>query len=142
MLPDFDETGNLPWGIHDATWAEIAERFGTTDHRLQLLRGLKSALDSLKAAGCKRVYIDGSLVTDKVAPNDFDGCWEAEGVNPEQLDPILLDFTAGRAAQKAKYLGEFFIADTRVLEVGRTFLEFFQQDKETGAPKGIIAIDL
>jgi hypothetical protein len=25
---------------------------------------------------------------------------------------------------------------------GKTFLEFFQTDKETGAPKGIVALDL
>lgn len=142
MLPDFDENGNLPPGVHEAIWDEVVERFGETDHRRQLLRGLRAALDSLKAAGCKRAYIDGSLITDKVVPNDFDGCWDADGVTPERLDPILLDFSAGRAAQKAKFLGEFFIAETRGLGAGRTFLEFFQQDKETGDPKGIIGIDL
>ena len=142
MLPAFDENGNLPAGVHEASWDEIVERFGETDHRAQLLRGLRAALDSLKAAGCKRAYIDGSLVTTKAVPNDFDGCWDAEGVVPERLDPILLDFSAGRAAQKAKFLGEFFIAETTVLGVGKTFLEFFQQDKETGVPKGIVGIDL
>jgi hypothetical protein len=142
MLPDFDENGNLPPGVHETTWDEVVERFGGTDHRRQLLGGLRAALNSLKAAGCKRAYIDGSLITDKVVPNDFDGCWDADGVIPERLDPILLDFSAGRAAQKAKFLGEFFTAETRVLGAGRTFLEFFQQDKETGDPKGIIGIDL
>lgn len=142
MLPDFDENGNLPPGIHEATWGEIVDRFGNTDYRQQLLKGLKAALKSLKAAGCKRAYIDGSLVTNKLVPRDFDGCWDPTGVRPERLDPILLDFSAGRAAQKAKFLGEFFIADTSVLGVGRTFLEFFQQDKETGEPKGIIGINL
>lgn len=142
MLPSFDENGNLPAGVHEANWDEIVQRFGETDHRRQLLRGLRAALDSLKAAGCGRAYIDGSLITSKAVPNDFDGCWDAEGVIPERLDPILLDFSAGRAAQKAKFLGEFFIAETRVLEAGKTFLEFFQQDKETGDPKGIVAINL
>jgi hypothetical protein len=142
MIPDFDENGNLPPGVHEATWGEIVERFGETDHRRQLLRGLRAALDSLKAAGCKKAYIDGSLITNKAVPDDFDGCWDADGVLPERIDPVLLDFSAGRAAQKAKFLGELFIAETRRLEAGRTFLEFFQQDKETGDPKGIIGIDL
>jgi hypothetical protein len=142
MLPDFDENGNLPPGVHEATWYEIVARFGRTDHRQQLLTGLRTALDSLKAAGCKRAYVDGSLITNKEVPNDFDGCWEPDGVDPERLDPVLLDFSAGRATQKAKFLGELFIADTTVLGVGRTFLEFFQQDKETGDPKGIIGIQL
>jgi hypothetical protein len=142
MIPDFDENGNLPPGVHEATWGEIVERFGETDHRRQLLRGLRAALDSLKAAGCKKAYIDGSLITNKAVPDDFDGCWDADGVLPERIDPVLLDFSAGRAAQKAKFLGELFIAETRRLGAGRTFLEFFQQDKETGDPKGIIGIDL
>jgi len=33
---------------------------------------------------------------------DFDACWEAGGVDPAVLDPVLLDFSALRAAQKAK----------------------------------------
>jgi Family of unknown function (DUF6932) len=142
MLPAFDENGNLPPGVHEATWVEIVERFGRTDHRRQLLSGLRAALDSLKAAGCKRAYIDGSLITNKAVPDDFDGCWDADGVVPERIDPVLLDFSGGQAAQKAKFLGELFIAEIKVFGGGKTFLEFFQQDKETGDPKGIIGIDL
>jgi hypothetical protein len=57
-------------------------------------------------AGCRRVYIDGSFVTAKNGPNDFDACWEADGVNPDLLDPTLLTWRDHRAAQKAKFGGE------------------------------------
>ena len=60
---------------------------------------------SLKDAGCKTVYVDGSFVTGKERPGDFDACWEEEGVDPTILDPVLLTFDAGRATQKAKYMG-------------------------------------
>jgi len=73
---------------------------------------LKRALDSLRAAGCQRAYIDGSFVTDKDDPEDFDACWEVAGVDPARLDPELLDFSKRRAAQKAKYRGELFPADS------------------------------
>ena len=43
-------------------------------------------------AGCRRAYVDGSFVTAKEVPGDFDGCWEAEDVDPDALDPVLLDF--------------------------------------------------
>src|SRR5215210_5775645 len=103
MLPALDPTtGNLPPGIHEATWGEIATAFGTTARRRQLLAGLRSALLSLRQAGCRRAYVDGSFVTAKPEPDDFDGCWEAAGVDPGQLDPVLLDFTNVRQAQKAK----------------------------------------
>ena len=44
--------------------------------------------------------------------------------------------------QKAKYMGELFPASTIAATGGLSFLEFFQTDKDTGRPKGIIAIDL
>ena len=58
-----------------------------------------------------------------------------------KLDPVLLDFTNRRAAQKRKYHGEMFISSLPA-DGGLTFLDFFQRDKATGNPKGIIAIDL
>ena len=100
------------------------------------------AIDSLRRAGCHTVYIDGSFVTNKEVPNDFDACWEETGVTPELLDPVLLQFDAGRAAQKARYLGELFPASVGATVEGMSFLEFFQTDRETGGSKGIIAVDL
>lgn len=142
MIPVLESNGNLPPGIHWATWQELSDRFGTTPHRLRLLAGLKAALDSLRTAGCQTAYIDGSFVTAKQVPEDFDTCWDISGVNPDLLDPVLLTFDDGWVAQKTKYLGELFPAQTQALGTGRVFLEFFQIDKETGNPKGIVALDL
>jgi hypothetical protein len=142
MLPTFDATGNLPPGIHWATWTEFAARFGTTVRRRALLLGLKAALDALRSAGCPTVYVDGSFVTHKTAPQDFDACWESTRVDPARLDPVFLDFGDSRAAQKAKFLGEFFPADWPEGATGKTFLAFFQTDRHSGQLKGIVAIDL
>jgi hypothetical protein len=108
MIPAFNERGNLPPGVHQATWKQLTKRFGRTIRRRRLLYGLRAALLALRDAGCRVVYIDGSFVTAKKAPGDFDGCWDTQGVNAELLDPVLLTFDQGRAAQKAKYLGELF----------------------------------
>ena len=96
----------------------------------------------MKSAGCPIVYVNGSFVTAKDVPNDFDACWGEAGVDPTILDPVLLTFDPGRVTQKAKYLGELFPASAIAIGDGFSFLEFFQMDKETGSPKGIIAIDL
>ncbi len=142
VIPDFDLLGRLPPGIHFATWAEIAARFGGTVWRIRLLSGLRTALISLKQAGCRTAYIDGSFTTAKSDPGDFDGCWDETEVDPNKLDPVLLRFENKRALQKATFGGELFpscaVADRR----GTNFLAFFQIDKITGDPKGIIAIDL
>ena len=106
----------------------------------------KNGVSTSKAATnyefCRRVYLDGSFVTAKRAPGDFDVCWDVTGVDPALLDPVLLTFDRGRAAQKSKYRGELFPAQLPNGITGLTFLEFFQIDKQTGKPKGIVVIDL
>jgi len=141
MLPRFDAAGKLPAGIHSADWPEFTARFGFSDWRKRLLAGLEAALRSLQEAGCQLAYVDGSFVTAKKEPGDFDACWGIAGVDPDRLDPVLLDFSNGRAAQKAKYGGELFPAELPEGLSGRTFLDFFQTDRDTGAAKGIVSID-
>ena len=142
MIPSFNENRLLPPGVHWASWDEFIDRFGTNSWRLRLAAGIRAAIENLKEAGCPTVYINGSFVTAKEVPNDFDACWEEAGVDPTALDPVLLTFDPGRVTQKAKYLGELFPASAIADGDGFSFLEFFQTDKETGGPKGIVAIEL
>lgn len=144
MLPDFDDSGVLPPGIHECSWTEFAQRFGSNPHRRALLAGLTRALTVLQVSGCSTIYIDGSFVTRKEFPADFDGCWDRAGVNRamlQRLDPTLLDFSNRRAAQKAKYRGELFLADVAANSAGTLFLDFFQHDRD-GKSKGIVKLDL
>jgi len=142
MIPGCKSNGLLPPGIHQGSWDEFKKRFGDTPHRRKLLSGLKTAARNLKSAGCKRIFINGSFITLKEQPNDFDALWDIDGVDPEKLDPVFLDFSEKRAAQKGKYFGEFFPAQMVEADTGRLFLDFFQIDKETGMPKGIVEINL
>ena len=100
----------LPAGIHPTTLAEIEIRLAITPYRRRLFNGFCMAADKLQAAGCKTIYLDGSFVTEKYHPNDFDAAWDPTGVDPGKLDPVLLDFKNKRAAQKSQYGGELFIA--------------------------------
>jgi len=142
MIPQFTAYGLLPRGVHPATLEEVLERFGGNERRQQLLRGLSEALYLLRSAGCQRIYINGSFVTAKERPNDIDVCWDINGVNPDALDPVFFDFDDGRAAQKARFGVEFFPAQIPEGLTGKTFLEFFQIDKQTGEPKGILVLEL
>ena len=142
VIPEFDACGLLPSGVHWASWDELTDRLGTNPWRQRLIIGLRAALNNLKYAGCRTVYVNGSFVTSKAIPNDYDACWEEAGVEPAALDPVLLTFDPGRTTQKAKYMGELFPASIIAGSDGLSFLEFFQTDKNTGRPKGIIAIDL
>lgn len=142
MLPEFNRDGALPAGIHWSGWQEVESRFGFSGRRLQLLGGLKSALRALRRAGCRQVYIDGSFVTVKREPGDYDACWDIEGVDLESLDSVFLDFSNARREQKRKYLGEFFPAQMPEGASGKLFLDFFQIEKETGKPKGVVGLRL
>lgn len=141
MIPAIDEaTGYLPHGIHDASWAEVAPRFSQNGHRQRLTNGLLSALHNLALAGCRVMLLDGSFVSSKDLPGDYDGAWDPVGVDPNLLDPVLLDFRNKRAAMKAKYGGELFPA-TMMAAPGVRFREFFLTDRY-GVPKGVVQIDL
>jgi len=141
MLPAFDAFGNLPRGIHPATWQEIVDRFGTNDHRRRLLDGLRAALVSLKGAGCRTVYLNGSFVTAKGHPADFDGCWDLEDVRVEAVDLVLLVMDEGRSAQKSKYLGELIPAWFHPGGRGQALLDVFQTDRD-GRPKGLVELNV
>jgi hypothetical protein len=142
MLPSFTESGNLPPGIHWATWEEMVARFGGSARRQELLDGMYQALRLLCDAGCQVVYVNGSFVTTKEVPGDFDACWDIEGVDADRLDSVFFDFSNSRAAQKQRFGGELFPAQVPEGVTGVTFLEFFQMDRSTGQAKGIVAVRL
>ncbi len=140
----FSNNGILPSGIYDLTWPQVENLLAFNDRRHDLIAGLKRACIPLQQAGCKRIYIGGSFATNKEFPGDFDACWADEDVDLvklKELDPVLLDFKNHRSAQKAKYGGELFPASSIASSDKKTFLEFFQKDRD-GNPKGVIAIDL
>lgn len=142
MIPAFTDDGHLPEGIHETSWDELQTRFGTTPHRKRLLAGLRHALSDLALAGCKAVYIDGSFITTKATPGDFDACWDEEAVDWDALDETLLTFDNARAAQKLKYGGELFPMTAHADPWGNRFIDFFQSDRQTQAPKGILKLSL
>ena len=141
MIPKPDSrTGYLPPGIHDAGWRDVVGRFAGNSHRARLLGGLLAACRNLAAAGCRELLLDGSFVTAKALPGDYDAAWDTSGVDPDRLDPVLLDMEHPRAAMKAKYLGDLFPASARAAP-GVLFRDFFMTDRN-GVEKGVVPVDL
>ena len=143
MIPDFTADGLLPSGIHVATRPEFRLRFAGNPIRSQILGGIARAADALRAAGCQRLWVDGSFATIKNEPGDWDGCWDPAGVDLQLLDPLLTDFSPrGRARVKLKYLADLFPSTFVERSSSSTFLDYFQVDKTTGLPKGVILLNL
>lgn len=58
MIPEFDENGNLPPGVHWVEWEEFVKRFGYNVKRQGMINGLKLAMTQLKSADCRTIYIN------------------------------------------------------------------------------------
>ena len=141
LIPDLDpKTGYLPPGIHRASWCDVVGHFGGNSHRERLVGALLTACRNLAAAGCKELLLDGSFVTAKALPGDYDAAWETAGVDPIRLDPVLLDMRHPRAAMKAKYLGDLFPASANAAP-GVLCRDFFLTDRN-GVEKGVVLVDL
>ena len=72
-LPEFNERGDLPEGVHAATLKAALAHFGKTPRRsvvarrLERIHALAASTDHLA-----RFIVFGSFVTDKAEPNDVD----------------------------------------------------------------------
>ncbi|MGR9159691.1 DUF6932 family protein [Rhizobium leguminosarum] len=147
MIPAFISVPGSPWdvlpsGIHLATLDEVRSVYGYNERRRTLLAGLVDGAAALVKAGCSRIYLDGSFVTAKPIPGDYDACWDPAGVIDTLLDPVFKDFSDGRARQKARFGGEFFPSSFVEGGSGRAFLDFFQVEKHSGGKKGIIEVSI
>jgi hypothetical protein len=75
-IPELNESGLLPEGIHEASLEKVRERFGRfqrTDPRPDLFAKFYLFMSEVRAAGLiEAVIVDGSFVTAKDEPSDID----------------------------------------------------------------------
>ena len=73
-IPALLSSGVLPAGLHEATLAEVAERFGSMNpSRQRLQKGLEVVATTARSTGYfVDLVLDGSFVTDKTEPGDID----------------------------------------------------------------------
>jgi hypothetical protein len=73
-LPEFNEVGDLPEGIHPTSLAEVVARFGSgTTQRTAVTDRLREIYRLAVATGhLDRVVVFGSYVSDVDEPNDVD----------------------------------------------------------------------
>lgn len=73
-LPEFNEFGDLPAGVHPASFSEVVMRFGVgTAQRKAVTDRLQRVYKLAEATGhLDRMLLFGSYVTDVEQPNDVD----------------------------------------------------------------------
>lgn len=148
MIPEFVTIEGCPYrvlpsGIHPATLEDVRERFAVNQKRRRLLTGFIRGAEILFKAGCPYLFLDGSYVTEKEQPGDYEVVWHPIGVNADLLTDTELLFFSGEARQNQKktYFGEYFPTDLTEGGSGKLFVEFFQNETFTGEKKGILRIE-
>ena len=139
MIPEFNQYGYLPAGIHNATLAQVKQRFGSgRAERREIFQGLQSLVNVLRTQRktVAQLQVDGSFVTDKGCPQDVD-C----------IVVVTKDFDfASPAAQQLLHAQELFHThlftfiehDQRRY---RELLRFFGHDRD-GMSKGLLEVKL
>jgi hypothetical protein len=131
VIPDFDEQGYLPPGVHGATLDEIAERFGRESELRQVeMESLRWLVDLARRAGVLRIVVNGSFVADVYEPNDVDCA-------------LLLgsDYPADRAADAELQGGLPFIqAEMLTQEAFDYYVQTIFGTDRRGVPKGLIEV--
>src|SRR6516165_9875198 len=73
MIPQFDDRGCLPPGVHPASLEEISERFGQeSELRRVQMESLRWLVEEARRSGIERIIVNGSFVADVFEPNDVD----------------------------------------------------------------------
>jgi hypothetical protein len=131
LIPDFNEQGYLPPGLHSATLDEIAERFGwESELRRVEMESLRWLVDLARRAGVLRVVVKGSFVADAYEPNDVD-C--ALLIGP--------DYPRDPAADSELQQGLPFIqAEFLAQEAFDHYLNIVYGTDRRGVPKGLIEV--
>jgi len=120
VIPEFDENGYLPPGVHRATSIEVQARFGTsTEIRRVQMESLRWMLDLVAQASIARVIINGSWVTDEPEPIDIDCVLLAGpdwGTKPDVEQELLdgLPFLSPQIANQTvfdRYVNVIFASD-------------------------------
>jgi hypothetical protein len=132
VIPQFDENGYLPAGIHPATIEEVAERFGRgSEERISEAQSLAWLVPMCRRAGIARLILNGSFVTDVREPRDVD-CILVPGTA----------FDADSDATLAIRIGLPFLS-LQIVETPED-LEFYVNDlfgsDRAGKPKGLVEV--
>ena len=140
MIPEFNEDGLLPPGIHRAPLDEFKERFvrfDRSDRRLRVYEGLERLLNEIQQTSVvKRIIVVGSFVTAKAEPNDFDCILVVESSAVDrQLNPFEYQLISHRMVRRV-FKGDVLAAEEDSEALDR-LLKFFQTARgSTGRPCG------
>lgn len=141
-IPDFNNSGDLPVGVHRASLTEVLSRFGCGSQQRQIVASrLERICKIARATGhLLRLIVFGSFVTDIADPNDvdvmlvMDDAFDASRLQSDAM--LLFDHHAADAHFGASV---FWIRQLAILGDVEDMIEFWQ-GKRGGGRRGIIEV--
>ena len=144
MLPEFNSDGDLPVGVHLASWQEFQSRFGTGTPRRLWLFGRFQALVELAASTGKlcRAFIWGSFVTAKPVPRDVDTLPIMDEDFEVERVPVPARVLFDSIHSKLLFESDVFWARASIgEEVLQLWLDTYQTSRNFGK-RGIVELEL
>lgn len=122
-IPQFDENGLLPNGVHDCTVNDIQVALTWNQHRLSLFQQFSDFLENeLRPLFDSPVYFDGSFVTNKDEPDDTDIVLDLSNVSDAEKWIGIQFMMSNQSRLKDEYRVHFWVN----LPGGNDFAAFFQ----------------
>ena len=142
MIPNFDERGLLPLGLHVTSLSEIRDTLGFTSRRRQLIEGLEEYIHVWDRSGfLDYCIIDGSFATSKPDPCDIDLILvpRMDALPSRAFRELATSHSYDRDFTKTEYGCEgFFVTGYEDLE---GWVEFFRHDR-LGNVRGLLQLRL
>jgi hypothetical protein len=140
--PDFDERGDLPPGIHQATLTQVLEHFGQdTPQRRIMARRLEHIYSlAVRTGHLARFIIFGSFITSKPDPGDVDifllmeDTFDVSQLSGEEA--LIFDHVVTQNYEGASI---FWIRRLAALEGEKATVEYWQL-KRDGDKRGIVEV--
>jgi len=140
--PEFDNNGDLPVGIHQATLAEVLQRFGTGTVQRHLVGQRLERIYKLAVSTGQvvRFVVFGSFVTSKPDPGDVDifmlmeDSFDSKQVGGEAA--LIFDHLAGQNVEGASV---FWIRRMAVMGGEQVALEHWQTKRDK-TRRGIVEV--
>jgi len=144
-IPDFDDAGFLPPGVHDCTLDEVRWSFGvfqTTDRRPNLFDKLQALVREAWATGLvDEIIVDDSFVTAKPDPNDIDLILVLNAGHDFSAELRPFEYNVLSTRQARKTYGFDLLVAMHASAVYAEYLAFFAQVRgETGRRKGLLRL--
>jgi hypothetical protein len=142
-LPDFNASGDLPTGIHRATFNEMIQRFGSAggQRKVCTLR-LSHVYELAKRTGhLQQFVIFGSYVTAQPNPNDIDLVLVMDDAFRLEECPVESRALFDHAVAQARYGASVFWLRPGLL-IGESLGDFihYWQVKRDGSRRGIVEV--